>query len=255
MSRFYIILLGFTAITIGVTSAFFSIFGLAQLFAGASTAVIVMASTLELAKFVTTGFLYRYWGHINRPIRAYLLGSLFTLMAITSMGIYGFLANAYQVSSFAWKTDLMKIQALQAEDDRLAGNVREFRAVIDAIPPHRISRKYEFQKIYDPQIEKIKQQQSEIQKQISALKLQVYSTQTKVGPITYVAEALHVEVDTVVKFLMLLFVLVFDPLAICLIFCWNLTIRLREKYRGDEIKIASRTLMTDPVDHRFRKAG
>lgn len=255
MSRLYIILLGVAAVTIAVTSAFFSIFGLAQLFAGASGAVIVMAAALELGKFASAGFLYRYWGHINRPIRLYLMASVFTLMVITSAGIYGFLANAYQVSSFGWKTDLMKIEALKKEDERFARQVSEFRAFIDAIPPNRISRKYEFQKIYDPKISEIQSRQAGIQKQIAELQLRVYATQTKVGPITYVAEALNLKVDTVVKFLMLLFVLVFDPLAICLIFCWNLTIRLREKYRGDEAKIASRTLMTEPVDHRFRKAG
>lgn len=255
MSRLYIYLLGFAAVTIAVTSASFSVFGLAQLFAGASTAVIFMASALEFAKFVCTGFLYRYWGHINRPIRYYLTGSVLTLMLITSMGIYGFLANAYQITSIAWKADLLKIQALKDEDARLAGQVQEFRAFVDAIPPNRISRKYEFQKIYDPKIEEIGKKRTEIHAKITASQLEMQATHTKIGPITFVAEALHMEVDTVVRILMLLFVMVFDPLAVCLVFCWSLTVRLREKYRGDEAKIASRNLMTDPVDHRFRKAG
>jgi hypothetical protein len=255
MSRLYSILLGISAVVIAVTSASFSVFGLAQLFAGASTAVIVMSSALEFAKFVCTGFLYRYWGHINKPIRYYLVASVGTLMLITSLGIYGFLANAYQVSSIGWKSDLMKIESMKAEDARLEGQIKEFRAFIDAIPPHRISRKYEFQKIYDPKIEQIHKERDAIQKKVADLQLHVYSTQTKVGPITFVAEALGMKVDTVVKILMLLFVLVFDPLAVCLVFSWNLTIRLREKYRGDESKIASRNLMTEPVDHRFRRAG
>ncbi|HEY8279392.1 MAG TPA: hypothetical protein VIH99_07215 [Bdellovibrionota bacterium] len=255
MSRFYIILLGITAFCIGVTSASFSVIGLAQLFAGASKPVIVMASSLELAKFVSTGFLYRYWGHISRPIRIYLICAVLTLMTITSVGIYGFLADAYQASAFNWKTIQMKVKAMQEEDGRLEGQVRDFRAFIDAIPPHRISRKYEFQKIYDPKIEAIQKQREGLQKQIAKLKLEVFETQTKVGPISYVAEAVGMEVDSAVKLLMLLFVLVFDPLAICLVFCWNLTIRLREKYRGDENKISAHALMSEPVDHRFRKAA
>jgi hypothetical protein len=255
MSKMYIILLSIAAVLIGVTSASFSVIGLGQLFAGASTAVIVMASSLEFAKFVCTGFVYRYWGHLNRPIRIYLLAAIFTLMTITSMGIYGFLANAYKVASLGWKTDMMKIAALKADDARLGAQVQEFRSFIDAIPANRISRKYEFQKIYDPQIKKIHTQQEVIQKQISELQMKVYTTQTKVGPITYVAEAFGTDVDTVVNYLMLLFVLVFDPLAVCLVFCVNLTIRLREKYLGDESKIGVRAMMGDIVDHRYKKAS
>src|SRR4051794_23158517 len=128
MSRLYVYLLGIAAVWVAITSASFSIFGLAELFSGASKAVIVMASALEFAKFVSTGFLYRYWGHINRPIRYYLLGSVITLMVITSTGIYGFLANAYQVSAYAWKTDMIRMQALQDDNDRLEGQVHQFRA-------------------------------------------------------------------------------------------------------------------------------
>jgi hypothetical protein len=58
----------------------------------------------------------------------------------------------------------------------------------------------------------------------------------------------------VVKYLIILFVSVFDPLAVCLVFCLNLAIRLNEKYRGNELKIAAHSITT-PVDHRFRKAG
>ncbi len=255
MSRYYIVLLGIAAVTIGVTSASFSIYGLAQLFAGAGTAVVIMAASLELAKFVSAGFLYRYWGHINRPIRIYLICAVGVLMVITSTGIYGFLANAYQTSSLDWKTDSMKLKSLNAEDDRLNAQVKEYRAFVDAIPPNRISRKYEFEKIYDPKIEAIQKRQAEIHKQAADLKIQIYTKQTKVGPITYVAEAVHTEVDTVVRFLMFLFVTVFDPLAVCLVFCWNLTILLRQKYRGDENKIAAHPMMGKLVDHRYRKAG
>lgn len=255
MSRLYIFLLGITAVCIGLTSAFFSVFGLAQLFSGASKAVIFMASSMELGKFVTTGFLYRYWGHITKPVRAYLLCAVFVLMTITSVGIYGFLADAYESSSFAWKTGRLKIQALKDEDTRLEKQIAEFRAFVDAIPPNRISRKYEFQKVYDPKIAEIKIQQQGIQKQIADLQLDVYSKQIKVGPITHVAELFGMDVDTAVKLLMLLFVMVFDPLAVCLVMCWNLTVRLREKYRGDEAKISAHAMMGNLVDHRYKKAG
>src|SRR5580658_5077833 len=99
MSKVYIRLLAITAAMIALTGASFSIIGLAKIFAGAATAVAAMAGALEVAKLVVTGFLYRYWGHIHKLMRVYLCFAVVTLVGITSVGIFGFLSNAYQVSS------------------------------------------------------------------------------------------------------------------------------------------------------------
>ena len=58
-------LVGFSALFIAGCAAFFSIFGLAKLFAGATIAVIFMASSLEIWKLVAASFLYRYWKKIS----------------------------------------------------------------------------------------------------------------------------------------------------------------------------------------------
>lgn len=255
MSRFYIAVLGITAFLIGATGAFFSIYGLSELFSGATKAVIFMASMLEFAKFVATGFLYRYWGHIHRVIRTYLTVAVLTLMAITSLGIFGFLSNAYQKSSLTLKTHQIKMAALVEEDQRVQKQIAEFRKFIDEIPSRRISKKFEFQNRYEPRIRKLQGTSMDLQSQISALKIELLNTQTKVGPLLYVAESLGVQVDTVAKWLIFVFVMVFDPMAVCLILCWNLSILLYEKYKGDESKIAARSVMIGPVDHRFKKAG
>jgi len=89
-------LLGFSALFVAFNAAFFSVFGLSKLFAGAMLSVIVMASSLELAKLVTAAYLYRYWGKINKFMKSYLLIGVITLILITSAGIFGFLSNAYQ---------------------------------------------------------------------------------------------------------------------------------------------------------------
>lgn len=253
MSVFYIPMLGITAFVIAITGAYFSVFGLAQLFSGAAIEIVVMASTLEFAKFVTSGFLYRYWGHIHSFLRVYLAITVVTLMGITSMGIFGFLSNAYQRSSFELRTQNLKLAALQEDDKRIHTQIAEFRRFVDEIPANRISRKYEFQKIYDPQIRRLQLNSNKIQEQINALKMQTLTTQTKIGPIIYAAEAIGADPDTVVKYLIFVFVAVFDPLAVSLILCWNLAILLRDKYRGNEQKIAAHSVMAPPVDHRFSR--
>jgi hypothetical protein len=84
------------ALAVAGCAAYFSVWGLSQLFAGASTAVIIMASVLEIGKLVTTTALHTYWDKLAKSLRVYLAISVCILMLITSAGIYGFLSNAYQ---------------------------------------------------------------------------------------------------------------------------------------------------------------
>lgn len=253
MSKVYIALLAVAGLTISFIGAAFSIAGLAKLFAGAAFSVAVMAAAMEFAKLVVAGFVYRYWGHINLVLRTYLVTALIILMGITSMGIFGYLSNAYQKSSLALKTYKLKLQALEEENNRVLGEIKDVQKFIAEIPRSRISKKFELQKEAEPRIQDLRERSDGILGQIHDLNLEILNTQTKVGPLIYVAEALHSNVDTVAKYLILVFVSVFDPLAVCLIFALSLAIRLREKYRGNENRIAAHALST-PVDHRFRKS-
>lgn len=254
MSRLYIILLATAGLIISFIGATFSIAGLAKLFAGAAISVACMAAALEFAKIVTAGFLYRYWGHINPLMRTYLGTALMVLMGITSMGIFGYLSNAYQKSSLQLKTYHLQMQSLQDENERILTEIQKTEKFIADIPNSRISKKFELHKEAEPRLQQLHLQSEAILHQMDSLNLEILSTQTKVGPLIYVAEALHTNVDTVAKYLILLFVSVFDPLAICLIFAWSLAVRLREKYRGNENRIAALAL-SKPVDHRFKKSA
>lgn len=253
MSRIYIALLAISAFVIAVTGAAFSIFGLAQLFSGASESVALMAGALEFAKLVVTGFLYRYWGHIHRPLKIYLGFAVITLVGITSVGIFGYLSSAYQKSSLDLKKQQLKLKTIEDEHNRYQTQISDMQKFIDDIPRTRISSKLKFQKEYAPQIKLLNKKSETLMDEASAIKLEILNTNTKIGPVIYLADALNTELDTVVKFLTLVFVLVFDPLAVCLVFCLNLAIRLREKYKGNEYKISSYSFST-PVDHRTRKS-
>lgn len=253
MSKVYIRLLAVAAFVIAVTGATFSIAGLAKLFAGAATAVAFMAGALEFAKLVVTGFLYRYWGHIHRPMRIYLTCAVVTLVAITSVGIFGFLSHAYQVSSMDFKTKELQIKALQAEGAGIDKQMTEIRRFINEIPRNRITKKFEFQRRYEPELQKLQRRTTEIFTEVEKEKISMLKTHAEIGPIVYLAQAIGAEVDTVVKWLIFIFVLVFDPLAVSLVFCLNIAIRLREKYRGNEVRISAHS-MTTPVDHRLHRA-
>lgn len=252
MSKVYIRLLVVASLLIALTGATFSIWGLSQLFAGAPTAIIFMAAALEFSKLVASGFLYRYWGHLHRPIRYYLSFAVVTLVVITSVGIFGFLSSAYQASSIGLKAQRLKIQALVSENDAVLGQIAEMRKFIDEIPNSRISKKFEFRRTYEPEIKRLQEQSREIMARVESEKTLMLKTHVEIGPAIYLAESLGVDIDVVVKWLIFFFVAVFDPLAICLVLCLNIAIRLREKYRGNEERIGSYAF-TSPVDHRFSK--
>jgi hypothetical protein len=254
MSRLYIFLLAGVGLVISTVGAIFSIVGLTHLFSGAPISVGIMAASLEAAKLVVAGFLYRYWGHINRLMRVYLSTSVIILSAITSLGIFGYLSHAYQKSSVATKTVQLKIAALRVEDSEIHGQINRTEKFIDSVPRSRISKKFALYESSRAQIRKLNQHSFQIQDEINKLKLELMSTQAEIGPLADVSETLGVNVDTVAKVLILIFVSVFDPLAICLVFAWGLAVRLREKYRGNEYRIASLAI-SKPVDHRYKKSA
>lgn len=88
--------IGASALFIAGCSAFFSVRGLGLLFVGSAVAVMIMASSLEVGKLVAASFLYRYWHHLNRPLKIYLTLAVLVLIGITSLGNYGYLARAYE---------------------------------------------------------------------------------------------------------------------------------------------------------------
>jgi hypothetical protein len=228
--------------------------GLTHLFAGASLSVAMMAGSLEFSKFIVVGFVYRYWGHIHKPLRAYLMFSIAVLMVITSVGIYGYLSAAYQVASMDIHSSMMEIDALEKQNKNVESQILDMKQFITDIPASRISRKYEFQKVYLPKIEELNQKSLTIVAEIEKKKHGMLKKNVDVGPIVYLAQALGTDIDSAVKYFILIFVSVFDPLAVSLVFCLNLLIRLREKYRNDEFKIGARSL-TSPVDHRLKKVA
>ncbi len=89
-----ILMLG-TALTISAIAAYYSIIGLATIFAAAVVPVIIMGSAMEVGKLVTVVYLHRYWDECKILLKSYLMFAVFFLMFITSMGIFGFLSKAH----------------------------------------------------------------------------------------------------------------------------------------------------------------
>lgn len=243
------------ALSVAGTAAFFSIFGLSQLFAGASVAVILMASVLEIGKVVTTTALHRYWKKISTSLKIYLTSGVIILMLITSAGIYGFLSNAYQKTANKLEIHNGEVAILTTKKQSFEGVIIENKKIIETLS----TEKNEINKRLNKRVDNIdftKNTQSkradvatnEANKQSTQINVKIDDLNSKnlvlldsvnkynikilnlnstsdvaaeVGPLKYVAELTGAPMGKVVNILILLIISVFDPLAIALILMTN----------------------------------
>ena len=238
----YIIAL--SALLVSGSAIFYSVYGLSKLFAGASKAVIIMASSLEIAKLVVASLLYVYWDEINKLLRLYLTIACITLMLITSGGIYGFLSGAYQ--STAAKSELLDKHELILKTKQNRFNTRlssENELVIhytealsnptmiqyvDSASKQLVTTTSSRQrKLMINQLNEAKSRVNALTDSISMYDMKILNKQInnegarELGPLKYIAKSLGVEMDKVVNYFLLLIVCVFDPLAVCLVIAAN----------------------------------
>lgn len=240
-------IVGISALLVEVCAAAFSIYGLSKLFSGATTAVVAMALSLEIGKVVTASFLYRHWKTTKLFMKMYLIPALLTLMLITSIGIYGFLSNAFQTSTVGYETQgtqlsIYEQQKTQYVEDRerIIAQLKDLReqSKKDLESIHRSDRDstgvvYNRERAkadkrykstitdYESQLHNVDSSLTVVSTKLNDLKLKLVNTGTDVGPIVYVARALKMEIGSVVQWLILIFICVFDPLAIVLILATN----------------------------------
>ena len=227
-SRFFTPLLGFSALFVAFNAAFFSVFGLSKLFAGATSSVIMMASSLEFAKLVTAAYLYRYWDNINSIMRAYLLVGVITLILITSAGIFGFLSNAYQGATIEFEK---QSATLMYEEDRLEQLEEdkvylkdELEQSIAILPDNYPTAKRELREEYNPRVLDLNDKILDIKQKIGNLKVLMVETVVDVGPAIYLARIFGTDIDTVVKFFIFMLIFVFDPMAVALVIGYNIVV-------------------------------
>ena len=254
-NKFGYIMLAMALIVAGC-AGYFSVWGLSQLFAGASTAVIIMASGLEIGKIITTTALHRYWSKISGMLRFYLTTSVLVLMLITSAGIYGFLSNAYQktankleihegeISVFENKKDLFKtniddnnkiIEQKNKRIDQLSQLRSNQESRLDAATNNRNrngarsdieNSNNEIQKLY-AEVDGLNQKNSSLNDSIGKYNTMVLEMKAnsdiagEVGPLKYISELTGTPMSKVVNFLILLLIFVFDPLAVALVLMTN----------------------------------
>jgi hypothetical protein len=252
------------ALTVAGCAAYFSVWGLSQLFAGASVAVIIMATILEISKVVTTTILHRHWSKLAIGLKSYLTIGVIVLMLITSAGIYGFLSNAYQSTANKLEIHEGELAVLDGKRLLFEKNINDNEKIIttknkridqlsnlrsnqenrlDSAKNNRTRDKVrndiliatnEIQKLSND-IDGLNNKNSILSDSVSkyntkALELKSGSSvAAEVGPLKYIAELTGTPMAKVVNYLILLLIFVFDPLAIALILATNRVFELENE--------------------------
>lgn len=221
------------AVVVSALGALFSVLGLRDLFAGAPLSVMAMGAGLEFGKFVLAAFLHERWLQTKWIMKTYMVFAVITLSLITSMGIFGYLSNAYQTSAVQLEAEQMKIASLKDRQKRIEDEVARVNATVAEIPDSRISKKMAARKEAEPRILALNEQNNQILDELAGLNQNILKVQSKVGPLIYVARMFGKDIDTVVKYLIIVFVSVFDPLAICLVIALTASLQSRRLSRQE----------------------
>ena len=242
-NKYFKYTVGLSALLIAGSAAFFSVFGLSKLFAGATISVIIMAGSLEFGKIIGASFLYRYWNKIHNWLKIYMTIGVITLILITSGGIFGFLSNAYQGATIEFEkqstTLLYKEDRLeQLEEDKVYLK-DELEQSVNSLPDNFPTAKRQLREEYNPKVLELNDMILGIKQEIGDLKVGLIETGVDVGPAIYLARAFGTDIDTVVKFFIFILIFVFDPLAVSLVVAYQVAvtggIRRYDEYQETEV--------------------
>ena len=240
----YIIL--FTALLLSAVAAYYSIAGLTAIFAAAVIPVVIMGATLELGKVVATVWLHNNWKRINWIFKTYLIPAIVFLMLLTSMGIFGFLSKAHSDQSLVSGDAMSKVaifdekiatekeniaqakkalEQMNAQVDQMLGRSDTERGAERAVSIRKNQAKERNE--LQAQIAKSQKEIQKLQEERAPLAAEFRKVEAEVGPIKYIAALLYGDnpdqniLERAVRWVIILIVIVFDPLALCLILAGN----------------------------------
>ena len=246
----FILLVFFSAIAISAIAAGYSIVGLATLFAGATVAIIAMGTALEVGKLVAASWLYQNWRNplLPKSIKIYLTTAVLVLVFVTSMGIFGFLSKAHldqvrPTSDNAVYIALIDKQVSQQEKiiARAEKTLDQLdRAIEVYVTRERVTKGLKERKKLKEERELLTNEIRLAMERIAVLtldkgnlELAQLKIEADVGPLKYVAELIYGDqakdhFDEAVRYIIIVLIFVFDPLAVLLLIAANISMRERK---------------------------
>jgi hypothetical protein len=244
----------FSAISLSLVAAIFSVIGLSKLFSGAYFEIIVFASFLEFGKIVAASFLQGYGHELAWFKKTYLFIAVIVIMIITSAGIYGFLSDAYQKTAHKYTNVQKQVEIIDKKEGLIKNQIQRYEDLIKSrserentlstlrntqetridnlLNNNKNTTARNTQKSINDANEEIKQINADISKYNADINIlndsiNVYENQklnlsnsndvAEIGPLKYISDLTGKPMDIVVNWLILMLIFVFDPLAIGLL--------------------------------------
>jgi hypothetical protein len=235
-----------SAITISAIAAWYSIAGLTAIFAAAVVPVIIMGGSLELGKIVATVWLHNNWKRAGWLYKTYLVPAIVFLMLLTSMGIFGFLSKAHSDQSLVSGDAMSKIaiydekitaerdniaaakkalEQMNSQVDQMMGRTDTDRGAERSVSIRRSQAKE--RNALQADITRSQKNIQALQEEAAPLRAEFRKVEAEVGPIKYIAAFIYGDnpdtnvLERAVRWVIILIVVVFDPLALCLILAAN----------------------------------
>lgn len=220
----FVTILSLTTLGIALVAEYFSIYGLANMFAAHFWPIVCMGAVLAIGKFVAVSYLYRYWSQTGLMLKTYLVSAILLLMLNTSMGIFGYLSAGYQLDTIPLKQAQQQIMLLESELDRLQSRKREIDGQISQLAPNDVIGKQRLDRVFFQENRNLTARIPQLTAELHRLKIQTITTESHVGPVIYISDAFGASTDNAMKYIILLLIFVFEPLAIVLSICLNVVI-------------------------------
>ena len=262
---------------------YYSVAGLVNIFAAAAVPIIIMGTSLEIAKLVATIWLKQNWNIAPRLLKAYLIVAVAILMVITSMGIFGFLSKAHSDQTLVSGDVQAKIeiydQKIQTSRENIEANRRalmQLDAAVDqtlgrstdeagaarAVSVRRSQRTERARLLRE--IEEEQATITELNEEAAPIKAQSREVEAKVGPIKYIAQMIYGDnpdanlLEKSVSWMIIMIVIVFDPLALALLLASQYSFQqLRKKEEPEdnfaETFLESKGAVDPEIDLEFDK--
>ncbi len=259
---FFGVLTLLVALAISTVAAYYSIIGLMAIFAGATTAIAIMGIVLEVGKLICASWTFTNWKKCPVIMKTYFIVAVVVLMLITSLGIFGFLSRAHITQSSPTALLEERIERINLKTNQRQTQINRYQGRLDTLD-QALQRYIELGAIskglskigaMDNETNLLKTKISTLETEIDELTDKKYGLKTElnlaeveVGPIRYVASMIYDDVsesqlEEAVRWIIILLIFVFDPLAVVLVIAANISLRDYRKER----KMATRTVTVMP---------
>lgn len=220
---FFVVLMLLSALSVSAIAAYYSIIGLIAIFAASPAPIAIMGASLEVAKLITASWLYKNWDNAPRAMKYYFTVAVVILVFITSVGIFGFLSKAHLEANINVGETSVQLKILKERESMLNERLQYlYKKAGD--DPEKIARATN-RAILETQdsLQKIKVEQLPLLREEN-------KQMAEVGPLKYIAELIYGDdveshFDSAVRFVIILLVFVFDPLAVLLVVASNYSLK------------------------------